>query len=217
MTVSHAVLFAATITLGLVGRLHAQRPGAADTAPRIRRSSAAPDAGASVLCWRARPKPACQAILLTNFGAYFDLPTQTTISSARLVADWGLMINLNRRDAVGASFFASVDQDAGFESGPGLRYRRWIGEHGALDIALGAGSLSGNNQSGSLVYGLVKYSPVHWAGVALRPELVRKPGDVSRLRLSAGAELGGVAGFLVPVVGAVVGLVAFLANPPHIP
>ncbi len=178
--------------------------------------SAAGQSDGSALCWHARPEPQCRLLLLTDFGAYFDLPGQSGLPSGHLVADWGLMLNVTPRDAVGASFFASVDKNAGFESGPAVRYRRWIGERGAMDFAAGVGSLSGNNLSGSLVYGLVKYSPEHWIGIAVRPELVRRPGDVSRLRVSGGVEVGWVPGVLVPALGVLVGVIALLAHPPSL-
>ncbi len=216
MTVTYPVLAATAITLALVGQLDAQRPDRPDATAGIHQGPPAQTSSASALCWHARPKSSCGAFLVTNFGAYYDLPIQS-VSNGRIVADWGLMVNVSPRDAVGASFLATVKKGGGFETGPEVRYRRWLGATGALEIAAGAGSLSGNSQEGSVVFGLVDFMPEHWIGVALRPELVRRRGDVSRLRVSAGVEVGWVPGVVVPALGVVIGLVALLANPPSFP
>src|SRR5437867_10412546 len=69
------------------------------------------------LCYRARPRPACAAFVLTNFGSYLVLGRdETGDTPLRGAADWGLMVNVGTRDAVGASVFASLDR-LGFEIG----------------------------------------------------------------------------------------------------
>src|SRR5690242_12883799 len=70
------------------------------------------------LCYHARPKPACSAFLLTNFGSYVVLG-RDEVNDTRLreVADWGLMANVTARDAIGGSVFASLDR-LGFALGP---------------------------------------------------------------------------------------------------
>ena len=65
----------------------------------------------SPLCYRARPKPACSAFLLTNFGSYVVLGRDDINDTRwREVADWGLMANITTRDAIGGSVFASLDR-----------------------------------------------------------------------------------------------------------
>ena len=47
------------------------------------------------LCYRARPRPACSAFVLTNFGSYVVLGSdETGDTPLRGVADWGLMVNV---------------------------------------------------------------------------------------------------------------------------
>ena len=51
-------------------------------------------------CYRARPKPACSAFAFTNFGGYLVLGSDLTGDTPlREVADWGVMANLDARNA----------------------------------------------------------------------------------------------------------------------
>ncbi len=157
-------------------------------------------------CWVARPAPACRAFVVTSFGPYTRLGSGSG-APRRLLADWGLMVNVSHRDAVGLSYAASVDMDAAFEAGPAVRYRRWLGERGAVDLAFGEITLSGNHLSGHSLFGMVKYSPASWFGVAVRR---------SAFGTTAGVELGGLAGFVVTLAAPIIALVAFAAHPPSI-
>jgi len=165
-------------------------------------------------CYRARPKPACSAFAFTNFGSYLVLGSDLTGDTPlREVADWGVMANLDARNAVGGSVFASLDR-LGFGLGPSVRYRRWLSPTASVDVALGAPLLATTNnlRSGSL-FGLVRWSPNHWFALAARPELVRAPVFLgcgptgcnipvqSRARLSVGMELGWVPGLTLTAVG----------------
>ncbi len=192
-------------------------PGALWIAPPVAaqpadasRQVVARNAHAFALCWHARPAPRCDAFLLTDLGAAFSVigrwDEYAGIGDYRLVADWGLMFNTGPRVAVGASLYARDAQ----HFGPAFRLRRWTSARGSLDV--GVGVLVGSREAGS-VFGLVKYSPYEWIGVAVRPELVHDPQSVgeSRLRVSAGVELGSDPGaILTLLVG--LGLAAFLAS-----
>ena len=164
-----------------------------------------------VLCYHARPKPGCSAFILTNFGTYLVLGRATSGDTPlRALVDWGFMANVSDKDAVGASMFFSADRD-GFGIGPALRYRRWLGDAKSVELAVGAplASAGADNYAMTIgsVFGLVKWSPTHWFGVAARPELIREPvflgcsptycpGDAiqARMRLSIGAEIGWIPG-----------------------
>ena len=180
----------------------------------------APDSAAgqptAPLCYRARPKPVCSAFVFTNFGGYLVLGGDTfNDTPLREVADWGVMVNVAARDAVGASLFASLDR-LGFVVGPAVRYRRWLSSAAALDIAVGTPLVTTTDdiQSGS-VFGLVRWSPNDWLAVAARPELVRRSeflgcgpttcasGVQSRGRLSLGLEFGRVPGLALTAAASV--------------
>src|SRR5438034_2647716 len=131
------------------------------------------------------------------------------------MADWGALANVGPRQAVGASFFASLDADA-FVLGPAVRYRRWIGADQSVDIALGTPVVSSDYGPTLSPYGLVKWNPAHWVGIALRPE-VRRPVTTcdqsgcrsgSRFVGSAGVEFGWVPGLSLTFPGSVTALVA---------
>jgi hypothetical protein len=180
------------------------------------------------LCYRARPKPGCSVFVLTNFGSYVVLGRAVSGNTPlRAVADWGLMVNVSARDAVGASVFVSADRD-GFALGPELRYRRWMGRSESVELAVGAPlAIGGDNykmETGS-AFGLVKWSPNHWFAVAARPELIRGPvflgcgpiscpGDEvrSRVRLSLGVEIGWVPGLAATPLGLLAMLFAAVAS-----
>src|SRR5690349_23875658 len=87
------------------------------------------------LCYRARPKPACSGFAFTNFGGYMVLGSDITGDTPlREVADWGVMANVDSRNAIGASVFASLDR-LGFGLGPSVRYRRWLSPTASVDVA----------------------------------------------------------------------------------
>jgi len=171
------------------------------------------------LCFRARPKPACSAFLLTNFGYYLVLGrNQSGGPPLRGVLDYGFMINITTGDAIGASVFASLGWDA-FGVGPAARYRRWIPPSGSFEVAVGTSLVSFPNMETSSVLGLVKWSPNHWFAVAVRPELVRPPvySEVqSRGRVSLGMEVGSVPGLVLTAASGVALLaIAALSAPAY--
>jgi len=52
------------------------------------------------VCYNGRPKPACTAYVITNFGAYLLLgPDDWGDGPWREVADWGAMVNVSQKDA----------------------------------------------------------------------------------------------------------------------
>jgi hypothetical protein len=176
------------------------------------------------LCYNARPRAACGAFLLTNFGGYVLLGKDDWGDfSYREVADWGAMVNVGEKDALGGSVFASLDR-AGLLLGPEVRYRRWLSASAALDVAVGTPlvSSSGDIASGSIT-GLVRWSPNPWLAFAARPEALRWTSAVScspagcltatryHPRLSLGVEVGGIPGAVLTGLGAVGTYLLFLA------
>lgn len=153
------------------------------------------------LCWRARPVEHCRATILTNAGGYL---VSGPASGPGAVADWGVLFNVGARTAVGASVFASQSR-YGFELGPAVHYRRWLGSDQSIDLALGTPLYSSEGSVAVAPYGLVKYNPVHWAGLAVRPEWRRGSynGQPYSFVISVGVEFGWVPGSVMTVVGGV--------------
>ena len=179
---------------------------------------------AAPLCYHARPKAECGAFLLTNFGGYLLVGKDDWGDSPlREVADWGAMVNVGEKDAVGGSVFASLDR-AGLLLGPEVRYRRWLSASAALDVAVGTPLVSstGNVASGSIT-ALVRWSPSPWFAVAARPEALRWTSTVScspsgcvtatryHPRMSLGVEIGGIAGVVFTGLSTVGTYLLFLA------
>lgn len=171
--------------------------------------------GGAALCWRARPRPQCGAFVLTDAGGYGRL-VKAASDEGRFAAvfDYGVMVNVTPHDAVGASFFASLETNPA--AGPAVRYRRWFDSNSSLDVALGVPT--NGRQSG--VFGLVKVNPTHWLGVALRPKLIRAydysncppfcaPVMRTRFGTTAGVELSGPPGVAASAVGLLALIIAF--------
>lgn len=176
------------------------------------------------LCWRAQPIERCRTMILTNFGGYIvsgSQPLGGDGASVRAVADYGVLVNVGARSAVGMSLFASLSRNGDFVLGPAVRYRRWLGSRQSIDLALGTpliGTADGSTPPPLAPYGLIKYNPAHWVGLALRPELRRNrfvnicngnsctDARHSRFVMSAGVEFGWRPGFAMTVVSGVVGL-----------
>jgi hypothetical protein len=141
-----------------------------------------PDTGRArpdALCYRPRPSPACSAFILTNGGAFvFVRGPIAGGTPVRGVLEWGLMRNVNAQGAVGGSVLVSLDED-GFVLGPAVRYRRWRSHAASFDFALAAPMIvidaawSTNAVRPGSIFGLMKWNPNHWVGLAVRPELVR--------------------------------------------
>ncbi|HTH64790.1 MAG TPA: hypothetical protein VL563_08885 [Gemmatimonadales bacterium] len=178
------------------------------------------------LCYQARPKPACSAFAFTSFGAYALFGnTRYTGTALREVADWGAMVNVGEKDAVGGSVFASLDRD-GFALGPAARYRRWLSASASVEVAVGTPLVTstGDDLRPGSVFGLVKWSPNDWFSIGARPELARGttitgcgPAGCAtatrmRGRLSVGMEIGRVPGVVLTALGGAAGyLLAALA------
>ena len=172
-------------------------------------------------CYRARPKPVCSAFAFTNFGTYLVLGSDITSGDTPLrgVADWGVMANVDSRNAIGASVFASLDR-LGVGVGPAVHYRRWLSSTASVDVAVGTPLLAATDhlRSGS-VFGLVRWSPNHWFALAARPELVRGPVFLgcgpsecnvavqSHARMSLGMELGWVPGLTLTAASGIATIV----------
>jgi hypothetical protein len=170
----------------------------------------------------AHPSPKCSYFILTNAGGYVKLG-----SSNRFMALWdlGFLVNVGAYDAVGGSWFLTYEYDDNevFSTGAVVRYRRWFTKNRSLDVGIGPllGRLDEKVKVGSLV-GFVKYNPVHWFGVAIRPEYVRQTEDlyydpitgfgywgkkhtVTYRHVYAGVEVGSVPGLSLALVSLGVG------------
>lgn len=175
-------------------------------------------------CFHARPAPECRVFFITNAGGYFTPRSTNGSTSLRAIVDWGVMVNVSPRDAIGGSWFVTLDEDE-FTTGPVVRYRRWFEGDRSLDVALGTAVAGGQLKAGSIL-GLVKYNPVHWFGVGVRPEYLRRSAftcgpltcteyTATSVRVYGGVEFGWVPGLVLTLgAGAALGVViaAFAAG-----
>jgi hypothetical protein len=187
----------------------------------------------SAVCWKPGVAGRCRVILLTNVGGYGMLGRELEPMAdpsggvtgferkarlgVRAVADWGLLAKVGERDAIGASVAASLESVAigdEFSLAGYVRYRRWLGLRQSLDLAVGVPFIS-DTDTRIAPYGLIKWNPNDWIGLALRPELRRgidystaQARNITELFLSAGVEVGYLPGFVGSILGAAISVVA---------
>lgn len=224
---SYRALFATLAVIGSPGFIHSQSmprfeiDRAQVTVATNGRASArfqTSDREAGRPCYRAQPAPECSVFFITNAGGYVNPGASRGGTPFRAIVDWGVMVNATPRNAIGASWFVTFDEDD-FTTGPVIRYRRWFARDRSLDVGLGTVVAGGQLKAGSIL-GTVKYSPVHWFGVGVRPEYLRRTAvtcDVSACtqyvassaRVYGGVEFGWVPGLALSLGGgAAVGLLA---------
>jgi hypothetical protein len=180
----------------------------------------APRRAADNPCFRARPAPECSVFFITNAGGYIRPGRTNAGSPLRAIVDWGVMVNGSPRHAIGGSWFVTLDQED-FTTGPVVRYRRWFERDRSLDVALGTAVAGGQLKAGSIL-GLVKYNPVHWLGVGVRPEYLRRSAfncgpltcteyTATSVRVYGGVEFGWFPGLVLSFSGGVALLVLVAA------
>ena len=184
---STIIALAMLLTAALPATVFAQAPG---------RDAANP-------CFRARPAPECSVFFITNAGGYFKPGRSYGGTPLRAIVDWGVMVNTSPGHAIGGSWFATLDEDD-FSTGPAVRYRRWFEGGRSLDVSLGT-PVAGDQLKAGSIFGLVKYNPVHWFGVGVRPEYLRRSvftcgpsicteHTATSMRVYGGVELGWIPG-----------------------
>lgn len=165
-----------------------------------------------------RPLPACKVFFLPNAGVYFSITNKNAGETRwRGVVEPGVMVNVTKRDAIGGSWFFIADDD-GFTTGPAIRYRRWFARERSLELSAGTPVGSSEDVQTGSIYGLIKYNPVHWFGIAVRPEYVRRPeysdstySTGSSGRVFAGVEFSGMPGLALASAGVVVAAALIVA------
>lgn len=84
--------------------------------------------------FRGKPAPECKRFWITEFGCAFDLSKNLRWIQTSL--DIGHMFNLNKRSAVGATLFFSLEDYIG-RIGIKPRYRHWLNSNFSLEISPG--------------------------------------------------------------------------------
>jgi hypothetical protein len=118
-----ALALAALLPSGVVG---AQTPRAESTA-------GAPDP----LCFRGRPLPRCASFVVLESGFAIGPPHSSRRPPANLVWEAGWMRNTSPASAYGGTLIALFDEDERVMMGAKFRYRRWLNDALALDLAPG--------------------------------------------------------------------------------
>jgi hypothetical protein len=145
---------ALVLTVGLLQAVPALAQDGVDATAEPAATAQSPKVAADRFCFHGRPAPACRFLAVTGFGVSFG-----------------------SRDAIGVSWFVTIDEIG--RTGPALRYRRWLNSGRSLDVAVGLPVAVSESYAdtrigrGGSVLGLITYNPVPWFGFAIRPEVVR--------------------------------------------
>ena len=141
---------------------------------------ALPSASQAQTCFKAKPLPDCKSFWITELAGGVAMAGEWTSPFAS--GEVGLMVNLNKKHAVGGTGFLDVGDYPAF--GIKGRYRYWLSKNFSIDAGLGAGA--GERwlimADGSLVF-------QSWIGIGARIE--HYGGDYPGEGYYATAKLGG--------------------------
>lgn len=112
------------------------RPAAAQAADAASDPRAA---GEGRACFSGRPSPACRSFWITEFGgAWYSVTPRGdyNLGDREIMFLWelGWMRNRSARDAMGASVFFATNDEV-MRTGVRGRYRRWVADGLAVDVA----------------------------------------------------------------------------------
>jgi hypothetical protein len=99
-------------------------------------------------CFKPKPLPTCKTFPITEIGIHYRLTPSPLIShdykpSKRqqrtfyVTIDLGIMRNISKRYALGATHLLGVDSELKFRSGLKPRLRRWLGKKMSIDLSPG--------------------------------------------------------------------------------
>jgi hypothetical protein len=165
-------------------------------------------------CFRGKPLPECKTFWITEFGfsPRLDRHRLGRRNDQVFYYTWeaGLMRNVERQTAIGATLFFGADND-GHRYGLKSRYRRWLSNSVSLD--LGAGVLLGGDHGFINRYpGLTSHvglSLGDWLALTGHLEITRL--EYRRFKIKetdfawyAGAKLGSYPGLIASVTAPIV-------------
>ncbi len=164
------------------------------------RSPAAP----SRLCFRGRPKPACDRFVIAEIGLYHPvLRTQRALDFDPLLIRYptverqvaiqvGGMVNRGSRSAVGGTLLLGIGTGAA-DVGVVGRYRRWLSIDG-MSVDMAAGVIHGriseaNGRSAGGIMAEVGLNAADYGALVVRTDVLRGSGGTNAA-LFGGARLG---------------------------
>lgn len=143
--------------------------------------------------FRGKPAPECKTFLIFEAGGFRTM--EGDLGEFGLNSEWGLMYNLNKRSALGATIFHQSGADL---SGMGfkVRYRHWLNSSFSVDIS--PGLLLWGEWKTPTFTGHIGLNYKDW--VALIAQIDHQRGEIiSRKVFSLGVKLSSYAG-IVPSI-----------------
>ena len=155
------------------------------------------------ICFRGKPAPYCKMFLLTETGA--------TVRG--LSWELGGMYNLNKRSALGATFFVSTrvydDLAAGFK----FRYRHWLNSFNGFSIDISPGLVLWTQwpdptfRKGPTFTGHVGFNYKDMIALMVQVYVRRYRFQKNKVSFSLGLKFGSYAGIVLGVASVIVGIV----------
>ena len=115
------------VTLVLSGQIQAQSPPSHGSAEAL---SGVEDTLGNVIEWGGGGGDNCKIVVLTEAGYHLSNSV-----AYRGIAATGFLVKTGIKDAVGADFFVSLDDE--FIYGVEARYRHWFSRHHSIDFGFG--------------------------------------------------------------------------------
>ena len=141
------------------------------------------------------PSPECGYFGVTDIGLAFAVAGGSDFDTLHhthggTTAEGGVMANLGHRQAIGATLFFKVSDEA-VSIGAAGRYRYWLNRRQSVDVGVGIPVGSSDYHAGT-TFGMLRYNPAPWIGLAVRPERVVRDTfrcEVQRCQVGRTAEL----------------------------
>jgi len=154
-----------------------------------------------------KPAPEFRWFAISEFGAVLTLNRVETSSREQLL-NWelGLMGNLNSKQSLGGTLFASYSKDAEIYAGPKLRYRFWLNPGLALDAGVGPIWRLNYIESGTWVSAQFGVSYLDWGQFFFQFDFFEDT------IASAGLKIGRLPGAILGSVAAGIAGVRFLVS-----
>ena len=159
-------------------------------------------------CFRGKPLPECKMFFITEACGIMSVIGDYQRFGVNY--EFGGMYNLNKRSALGATFFLAL----GYYSGAGFkaRYRHWLNSSFSVDIS--PGLLLWGERKNPTFTGHVGLNYKDWVVLITQIDIRRYTWRPNKVDLSLGVKFGSYAGSALTVASAIGLVILIIAIPP---
>ena len=146
------------------------------------------------ICFRGKPAPYCKMFFITEVGA--------TLSGVNW--ELGGMHNLNKRSALGATFFVSIREYDNYAAGFKFRYRHWLNSFNGFSIDISPGLVLWTQRKDPTFTGHVGFNYKDMITLMVQAYYVRRYRiQKNKIDFSLGLKFGSYAGSALGVVAVI--------------